>query len=314
MSIHVIKPGLCTTVQDAGRLGYQHLGVPVNGPMDVLAHSLANLMVGNRASSNTLEITLQGPVLRFDSRCLLAICGADLGAELNGMPLPVEQAVKVGPGSVLTFGKRVYGTRAYLGVHGGFRVSDVLGSGSTFRRGGFGGVQGRELKVGDSLAIASSFRNVPRVYLPAELHIDRARAGERFIRIVPGREWRFFSAHAQQALVGEPYRICNESDRMGYRLEGVPLELDAPLELLSETVTFGTLQVPPSGQPIVLMADRQTTGGYPKIAHVASVDLPLLAQRLPGEVVRFQMIELAKAQALAVRRARLIQSLENLHA
>lgn len=314
MSIQVIRPGLCTTMQDAGRLGYQHLGVPVNGPMDALAHGVANLLVGNPTATATLEVTLQGPTLRIDSGCLLAIGGADLGAEINGVSLAPGRAVKVAAGSLLTFGKRIHGARAYIAVHGGYLLADVLGSTSTFRRGGFGGVEGRELKAGDTLAIRSSFRNVPRVLLPTELQSDPASASERRIRVIPGREWRFFSAEAQQALVEQPYRISNDSERMGYRLTGAELKLDATLELLSETVTFGTLQVPPNGQPIVLMADRQTTGGYPKIAHVASVDLPLLAQRLPGEEVRFELIELAAAQALAVRRARLIQQLEALHA
>ena len=314
MSIHVIKPGLCTTVQDGGRQGYQHLGVPVNGPMDALAHGIANLLVGNPTATGTLEVTLQGPTLRFNARCLLAIAGADLSAALDGTPLTPGVAVKVAPGATLTFGKRVQGARAYIAVHGGFLLPEVLGSASTFRRGGFGGVEGRELKAGDTLAVTSSFRNVPRVVLPRELRTDIQAADGQAIRVIPGREWRFFTEQAHRALVQAPYRIANESERMGYRLAGAELELSAPLELLSETVTFGTLQVPPSGQPIVLMADRQTTGGYPKIAHVASVDLPLLAQRLPGEEVQFTLVELAEAQELAVRRAQLIQKLEALHA
>lgn len=306
MSILVIRPGLCSTVQDGGRLGYQHLGVPVNGPMDALAHALANLLVGNAADCDNLEVTLQGPTLRFDSACLLAIAGADLGARLDGVPLPPGQAVRVVAGTVLDFARRRHGARAYIAVHGGFQVPAVLGSRSTFRRGALGGVHGRELVAGDRLAVASSFRNAPRLQIPPALQPDPLLAAGMPIRLVPGREWACFTAEAQQALVAAPYLIGNDSERMGYRLAGAPLKLIAPLELLSEAVPFGTVQVPPSGQPIVLMADRQTTGGYPKIAHVASVDLPLLAQRLPGEEVRFELIDLAEAQALAVRRARLL--------
>ncbi|WP_226502264.1 biotin-dependent carboxyltransferase family protein [Pseudomonas sp. MWU16-30317] len=310
MSILVVRAGLCSTVQDVGRLGYQHLGVPVNGPMDALAHGLANVLVGNTLECSSLEVTLQGPTLRFDSACLLAIAGADLGARLDGVPLPPGQAVRIEAGTVLDFGKRVHGARAYLAVQGGYRVPAVLGSRSTFRRGGLGGVQGRELVAGDRLALASSFRNAPRVQIPAALQVDPLSAGERPIRLLPGREWSAFSAEAQRALVDSVYRIGNDSERMGYRLAGAPLTLLAPLELLSEAVPFGTVQVPPSGQPIVLMADRQTTGGYPKIAHVASVDLPLLAQRLPGDSVRFALIDLDQAQALAVRQARLLEAIQ----
>jgi len=307
MSIYVIKPGLCTTVQDAGRYGYQHLGVQVNGPMDSLAHSVANLLVGNRAACNTLEVTLQGPTLRFDSRCLLAIGGAELGARLDGVPLAPGRAVRVEAGTVLEFGRRVHGARAYIAVHGGYRLPAVLGSTSTARGGGFGGLEGRMLRAGDRLPVASSFRNAGAVTIPGSLQPEGA---QRPLRIVTGREWRFFSEAAQQLLLSEAYLIGNDSERMGYRLQGAALQLQEPLELLSEAVPFGAIQVPPSGQPIVLMADRQTTGGYPKIAHVASVDLPLLAQRLPGEAVRFRMIELEEAQALAVQRARLIERLE----
>lgn len=307
MSIYVIKPGLCTTVQDAGRYGYQHLGVPVNGPMDSLAHSVANLLVGNLAACNTLEVTLQGPTLRFDSRCLLAIGGADLGARVDGVPLEPGRAVRVEAGTVLDFGPRLHGARAYIAVHGGYRLPAVLGSISTARGGGFGGVEGRMLQVGDRLPVASSFRNARAMAIPRSLQPERA---ERPLRIIAGREWGFFSEAAQQLLVSEEYRIGNDSERMGYRLQGTALQLRQPLELLSEAVPFGAIQVPPSGQPIVLMADRQTTGGYPKIAHVASVDLPLLAQRLPGEAVRFRMVGLAEAQELAIERARLIAQLE----
>lgn len=315
MSIDVIKPGLCTTVQDAGRWGYQHLGVPVNGPMDVLAHSLANLLVGNLASCGTLEVTLQGPSLLFRTTTLLAIAGADLGAQLDGVPLPPGTAVKVQPGTLLSFAKRNHGARAYIAVGGGYMLPLVLGSSSTFRRGGLGGVNGRALLAGDVLQTRSSFRNLSRLQLQLQLPIalqpDPATMARSAIRVIPGREWQAFTEASQRALLSEPYRISNQSERMGYRLQGAPLALQAPLELLSEAVTFGTLQVPADGQPIVLMADRQTTGGYPKIAHVASVDLPLLAQRLPGEEVRFTLIAIEEAQRLAVERSRMITRLEN---
>lgn len=314
MSLEVLKPGLCTTLQDAGRTGHQQIGVPVNGAMDAQALQMANLLVGNRMDQGALEITLQGPTLRFDAGALIALAGADLGALLEGQALPPNQAVRVKPGAILTFGQRRCGARAYLAVAGGFHLGALLGSVSSNRRGGYPGMQGRALVAGDRLGFASCFRNAPRLVLPSALKRRIEREADRAIRILPGAEWAAFSEQAQQHLLGSEYRIGNDSERMGYRLEGAELALRTPLELLSEAVTFGTVQVPPSGQPIVLMADRQTTGGYPRIANVISADLPLLAQRLPGEAVRFQLTTLKDAQRLAVQRARLLLQLEREHA
>lgn len=313
MSLEILKPGLCTTFQDAGRTGHQHIGVPVNGPMDALAQQLANLLVGNPLDCSTLEMTLQGPTLRFDTGALIAISGADLGAKLNGDALPPNRSVRATPGSILEFGQRKNGARAYLAIAGGFTVEKVLGSASTYRRGAYNGVLGRALLAGDRLGFASCFRNAPRVLLPAALTRSIEREADAAIRVVAGREWDTFTEEARHNLLNGDYRIGNDSERMGYRLQGAELALAKPLELLSEAVTFGTVQVPPSGQPIVLMADRQTTGGYPRIANVISADLPLLAQRLPGEAVRFQLTTLEEAQRLAVKRARLLAQLEREH-
>ncbi|ATA21068.1 biotin-dependent carboxylase-like uncharacterized protein [Gibbsiella quercinecans] len=308
MSIQVIKPGLCTTLHDSGRYGHQHLGIPVSGPMDEVSHTVANLLVGNPGSCSTLEVTLVGPELLFQSRCLMAIAGADLSATLDGRAIQPGVAVRVEAGSILRFGQRISGARAYIAVHGGYLIPPVLGSCSTYRHGGFGGMAGRPLQAGDRIAIPSSFKNaLPRLPLPRSLRVDLLAAAP--IRVIPGREWRYFTEQAQQALTEKDYQISSASERMGYRLSGAALPLREPLELLSEAVAFGTLQVPPSGQPILLMADRQTTGGYPKIAHVISVDLPLLAQRLPGETIHFTWCDLHHAQALRTERARLLDSL-----
>ncbi|AIR91700.1 biotin-dependent carboxyltransferase family protein [Pseudomonas cremoricolorata] len=314
MSLEILKPGLCSTLQDTGRVGHQHVGVPVNGPMDALAQQLANLLVGNRRDAGVVEMTLQGPTARFDAAALIAIGGADLGATLDGEPLPPHRPVRAMAGSILAFGQRRFGARAYLAVAGGFTQDSVLGSVSTYRRGAYAGVLGRALQAGDRLGLASSFRNPPRIVLPSGLRRCIEREALSAIRLVPGGEWHAFTDQAQRTLLEAEYRIGNDSERMGYRLLGEPLPLLAPLELLSEAVTFGTVQVPPSGQPIVLMADRQTTGGYPRIANVISADLPLLAQRLPGEAVRFELTTLEHAQRLAVQRARLLVQLEREHA
>ncbi|GGK05483.1 biotin-dependent carboxyltransferase family protein [Pseudomonas matsuisoli] len=311
MTLRVLKPGLACTFQDLGRSGYQHLGVPVNGAMDADAHRLANALVGNTPDRATLEITLQGPELVFQVGAVIAIAGADLGATLDGEPLRPLRAARVRPGAVLAFGKRINGARAYLAVRGGYVLNDTLGSASTYSRGAYGGFAGRPIRRDDVIGIASGFANPPRVMLPRDTAPHAA--DDAPIRVVAGREWALFDTASQAHFLSTPYRIENESERMGYRLSGEKIMLQAPADMLSEAVGFGTIQVPPSGQPIILMADRQTTGGYPKIAHVISVDLPRLAQKLPGEDIHFALVDLDQAQALSLAHSARFAQLEDAH-
>jgi len=310
--IEVLKPGLISSFQDLGRWGHQPLGVPVSGAMDELAHRLANLAVGNDDNEATLEVTMMGPTLRFEHDAVLAWAGADLSPALEGVPVPPLAATAVRAGTTLQFGRRVSGLRAYLAVQGGYALAPVMGSTSTYARAGFGGHEGRMLRKGDRIALASAGAGP----VPAPLHDDeRLRrldgiAPDAPIRVLRGREWQQFAGPAQQVLLTQQWRIGAQSDRMGYRLEGATaLERAARGDILSEPVAFGTVQVPPDGQPIVLMAERQTTGGYPKIAQVASIDLPRLAQRAPGEYVRFAMIEIDEAQALLLLREQTLRAL-----
>jgi biotin-dependent carboxylase-like uncharacterized protein len=308
MTIKVIKAGLLSSFQDTGRHGFQHWGVPVSGVMDEAAHELCNLLVGNPRSFTTLEMTLQGPTLHFQAKALIALAGADLGATINGQPLKPGMALVVPANSLLSFGKREKGARSYLAVGGGFLLPTVMNSTSTNTRGRFGGLRGRALQAGDLIPICSSFANPPR--LASALGSTQREDDTQPIRVMQGREWAFFSEQARQDLLRGAYTLTGDSDRMGYRLAGEPLKLSTPCELLSESVAFGTVQVPPSGQPLVLMADRQTTGGYPRIAQVASVDLPRLAQMLPGDTLRFSLIDLHDAQKLFVERARSFRAME----
>ena len=317
MSIEVIKPGALSTFQDLGRTGYQHLGIPVNGVMDERAHRLANALVGNLPQSATLEITLMGPVLKFHHEAVIAISGADLGARIQGEPLALDQVAVVAAGSELSFGKRSAGLRAYLAVRGGFAVDAAMGSASTYTRGGYGGHAGRPLKKGDLLETgpyvqSSKLARLAQVAKSLSSAFDDAVAlpPDAPIRVIPGREWTYFSPHARQALEAAPYRISPQSDRMGYRLEGEKLELTEPREVVSEAVSFGSIQVPADGQPIILMADRQTTGGYPKIGHVCAVDLPRLAQKMPGETIRLKVVDLGTAQRLMLSQERSFAALE----
>lgn len=314
--IEVLHPGLQTQVQDAGRWGWQADGVPVGGAMDGWSHRVANLLVGQTEDAATLEILLQGPRLRFTQAACIALTGAELSPTLDGQPLPMGRRLWVAAGSTLAFGRRQAGLRACLAVAGGLDVPLVLDSRATYARGGFGGWQGRALQAGDRLPIGRAAARAPEglaqgfiaapapaLDLLAPLPDPSPQAITRML-VVEGDHWSAFAAADRQAFLAQTWRIGPQSDRMGYRLQGPALGAPALGELLSEGVTFGTVQLPPDGQPIVLMAERQSTGGYPRIAHIASVDLPLLAQCAPGQRLRFERIGLDAAQAMLLDRER----------
>lgn len=309
MSITVIKPGLQSSFQDLGRHGHQHLGVSVSGAMDARAHRLANMLAGNTDDHATLEITLSGPTLQFNTASCIAICGAPLSPMLNARAIPNNRPLIVKPGDTLAFGERTTGLRAYLAVYGGFDVPPVMGSRSTFLRGKFGGLDGRALRKDDELRLNRSLEGRDldalsdeiwkiKVYLPAILGLNMRHD----IRVMAGPHADRFTDTSLKQFFESAYRVSAQSERMGYRLEGPALALKEATQIVSEVTSFGTIQVPPDGRPIILMADRQTTGGYVKIGHVATVDLPLVAQTMPGESLRFQEITLAQAQQLDSQR------------
>jgi antagonist of KipI len=317
MSITVLKPGMLSTLQDGGRYGFQHLGVPVSGAMDYFSHRIANILADNKADEATLEITLRGPRLRFEHDALIALCGADLSPTINGVIAPEGKAVRVRAGAVLDFGDSVAGCRTYLAIHGGFDVPVVMGSRSTYDSARIGGLEGRALRRGDVLspglakstpypglarALAASKGSFAAPKWAVNQHIEKLGRSLQIVRILAGRHWDAFPAAARDALTAHEYRIASDSNRMGCRLEGSGVVAGGPAEILSEAVTFGTIQIPLSGNPIVLMADRQTVGGYPKIAEVVTVDLHLLAQLRPGDRLRFELVSLAQAQALWLKR------------
>jgi len=309
MSIQVIKPGLLSTFQDGGRHGQQHLGIPVSGAMDNRAHRLANLLVGNAEDQATLEITFGGPTLQFDAPACIALSGADLTPSVNGQPVANHRPLILRPGDQLAFGPRKSGLRAYLAVHGGVSLPSVLHSRSTYLRGGFGGLEGRALRKGDALALNAvlaaaglttleeALWNI-RIYLPATLGLQQRST----LRVLRSSHTGLFTRQALRALFSETFRVSSDSDRMGYRLQGPTLPLREPVQLLSEATSPGSIQVPADGQPIILMADRQTTGGYAKIGHIAWVDLPWVAQSMPGDTLSFSEISLDQAQALDMQR------------
>ncbi|WP_429499731.1 biotin-dependent carboxyltransferase family protein [Robbsia andropogonis] len=304
MTIDVVKPGMLSTFQDRGRYGHQHLGLSVSGAMDTLSQTLANVVLGNDENAPTIEITMLGPVLHFTEHAVIALCGADLSAEIDGIPVNQAEPTAVRAGERLTFGRRVHGVRCYLAIRGGFDAQIFMGSASTYLRGRVGGLDGRALKAGDTLRACSHEIDLPA--LPFESTVLNALLKDRIgdtVRVMPGREWDHFDDHARETLLGQPYTITTQSDRMGYRLEGPVLDRATKRDILSEAITFGAMQVPPNGQPIVLMAERQTTGGYPKIVQVIGADLGKLAQCAPGDTIRFELTDLRTAQNLLRERA-----------
>lgn len=314
----MLHPGVLTTVQDRGRTGHQHEGIPVSGAMDELSLRLANLLVGNEQGAAALEATLLGPTLRFDEQTLIAFGGADIGASADGTRIPSWRPVCLAAGTVVMSESALRGCRTYLAVAGGIDVPCVLGSRSTYARAALGGLGGRPLRRGDVVPFGVPSELSRRI---AAATLEGSRAGKvivgswgpaprlmpfygsgRPIRLIDGEHTNLLTAESIERLWTAEFRVGAQSDRMGYRLEGPTLELVRPVEILSEAVTFGTLQLPPGGSPIVLMADRQTTGGYPRIGEVASVDLPLVAQLKPGDRLRFRPVSLDEAQRLYLAR------------
>jgi antagonist of KipI len=292
--IEVLKPGVLTTVQDLGRIGCLGAGVPGGGAMDRLAARVANLLVGNPVSAAVLETTMAGPVLLFSADTLVAVCGAKFSG------VPAWQPFVLKAGETLSLAELDSGCCGCVAVAGGFAVPLVMGSASTCLRAGMGGLEGRALRKGDQLRIGTAGRAIPADV--ERWHISPtvlpAYSTQPVVRVVRGAQWDWFAEEAQYKLFEGRYSVLPKSDRMGLRLIGTQLILKEPREMVSEPVAFGSVQVPPEGQPIVLMADRQTIGGYPRIAEVVSVDLPLLAQLHPGDRLLFTLVSLEEAQAL----------------
>lgn len=313
MSLQIIKSGSFTTVQDLGRSGYQRYGVVVSGGMDDYALRAANLILGNDENDAVLEMTMQGPIIRFEHNTRISICGADFSATINGRNVPMWRPICVKAGSVLEFGYAADGCRTYLAVSGGIQLPPVLESRSTYVRGGMGGLSGRALQKEDTLPITkqldlrnASFGTKPfgieQWYLSQS--ILPVYSNHPVLRFIEGPEYKLFEDKSIEALMQEQFTIDPQSDRMGYQLKGHALRLKHPYEMLSEAVTVGTMQIPPSGDPILLLKDRQTTGGYPRIAQVITVDIPLLAQLKPHDTVRFQEVTHEEAEKLFIERER----------
>lgn len=295
MSITVLNPGLLTTVQDLGRVGYQQFGVSVSGVMDPRAAAIGNILVGNPQGEAVLECTLMGPQLKFETDEVIAVTGGDLSPTVDGQPVPTYAALAVKAGQTLRFGAPRAGCRAYIAFAGGLDIPLVMGSRSTYMKAAIGGFEGRKLQKGDALGLRAPVAGY------ANLH-QRAIAPEFVprpvytLRVVLGPQDDAFTPEGVATFLGSEYTVTNEFDRMGCRMDGPAIQHKNGGDIISDGIAFGAIQVPGSGKPILMGADRQTTGGYTKIATVISADFRLLAQLKAGDKVRFEAVSVQAAQ------------------
>ncbi len=309
--IIVESPGFLSTVQDGGRYGYQRYGIPPSGAMDEFAFQVGNILVGNERNAAGIEITLAGFSVKFDGDFEIAVTGADLNATVNGKKIETWRSTYVKRGDILKFERVNKNIRAYLCVNGGIDVPRIFGSRSTYMRMNMGGFQGRKLQKGDILPVGS----------PSSLSTSSMKVNDsilslvyspRNIRVIPGPENKLFSKKDLDLFFSSLYSITNQSDRMGYKLKGPSLNSKRiSHDIISNGIVKGAIQVPSNGQPIIMMAEHQTIGGYAKIATVISADISLLSHMKPADKIYFEKITLEEAHQLYCQIQNILESLEN---
>lgn len=303
MGFRVLKPGLLTTVQDLGRNGYQSQGFSVGGAMDARSLRLANLLLDNPEREAALEMTLLGPELEFTAPTFVSVTGGDFSPALNGKPAPMYAALRIRKGDVLSFGGARTGTRGYIAFAGGLDVPVVMGSRSTNLKSRVGGFHGRKLAAGDLVEERACRTHLPflraRRLPPPDFEQD-----DGVLRVIMGPQDGLFTREGIETFLHSEYTVTAESDRMGCRLDGPAVAAAGATDILSDGTVFGAVQVPASGKPIVLLADRQTAGGYAKIAAVITADLPRLVQKRMDQKIRFSEITVEQAQELLLQEAR----------
>ncbi|MFA9396794.1 MAG: biotin-dependent carboxyltransferase family protein [Clostridiaceae bacterium] len=325
MSITVLTPGILTTIQDCGRNGYQKHGVVVSGAMDTFSMRLANIVIGNDENEGVLEITLAGPSLKITKGNMIAITGANLSPTINDEKIPMGRPIYLNEDSVLKFGKCISGCRSYLSVAGGFDIPIFMGSKSTYLRGKIGGKDGRALKQDDVLEIGEKGEfslnlveklklfNDEESFVSVDWYVKNfivVNDEPTVIRVFEDRQYKNINKKSIDEFFNSNFSIDIKADRMGYRLNGPKIKLKENLEMISEEVSFGTIQIPPDGNPIILLADRATAGGYPKIAHVASFDILKLVQLKPFDKVQFKKITLKEAENLYLKREKYMEKIK----
>lgn len=294
MTLKVLNPGLFSTIQDLGRIGYQSYGFSTAGALDYRSHMLANHLLDNNLSDSTIEMTLRGGTYLVQGDTMIATAGAKMEFKINGEKRRIGRAYQAAKGDVLEFGYAVEGSRTYLAVNGGFWVSEVLGSHATHTRSGIGGFKGRPLKQHDILenTNVTKQRKMKRTQLSSF-------SDQTVLRVIPGYQYEQFTDKAKDNLINEDYKLTKDSDRMGFRLSGPRLDtISGDHDIISEPMQLGSIQVPKNGQPIILLNDRQTAGGYTRIGTIAQVDLPKLVQLKPGANIRFETIDVKEATRL----------------
>lgn len=316
MSLHIIKAGMSDTFQDEGRYGYQHLGINPGGAMDIVALKVANALVANAGKEAVLEMHFPAPAIVFESNAMIALSGGDFTATINGSIIPVNCPVVVKKKSELKFTRRAHGARTYLAVRGGYKLEQWLGSSSTNQLVKAGGYHGRPLQTGDWVAFnqTCNYEKVlngrHHVVLPFAASVKDLYS-KTPVKVLVGPQYGLLTKASSFKFTQALFTITNESDRMGYRLQSCNLHLSQPLSLVSSAVTRGTIQLLPGGQLIMLMADHQTTGGYPVVAQVISTDLPRLAQSPPGAAISFHLTDIQTAEALLCKQHRHLLQLQN---
>lgn len=289
----VLKPGFFTTVQDLGRYGYLKYGVPISGAMDSFSMVAANLLVGNSPNAACLEITLIGPEFQALADTQIAITGGRISVEINGEEASMWQTLTVHKGDFVSLGKVESGCRCYLSIRGGINTPMILGSRSTYVRGRFGGIEGRQLKTGDVIEGFSAPLLKAGFKMPESLMPNFTN--NFTVHVVLGPQADMFAERGIENFLSNHYKVTVESDRMGYRLEGPAIEHKGKAEIVSDALLPGAIQVPRNGKPIIIMKDAQTTGGYPKIAVVVTPDLDRLGQAKPNDTIKFSEITLKEA-------------------
>jgi antagonist of KipI len=312
MGLRIIKSGIADSIQDMGRYGYQQLGIPPGGVMDRIAAAIANTLVGNKIGEPLLEMHFPAATIFFESSMMIALTGADFGAQINGKEVLTNQPILVPTKAELRFTRHNKGSKVYLSVEEGFETNKWLGSSSTSFQTLKGGQEGRYLLKNDIL----HFKNKEDLEIDALTHLPwRASMAEFYtenqIDFLVGVEYALLEKISQTSMVTNLFKVSNQSNRMGYRLEGQALLLSSKKECLSSAVSFGTIQLLPNAQMIVLMADHQTTGGYPRIGHVASSSLPTLAQVSAGETISFKLVTQEEAETILLQQQQNLQQLQN---
>lgn len=315
MSFCITRQGIFDTVQDTGRYGYQHLGINPGGTMDRFSSRLANALLGKDLNAPVLELHFPAAQICFEKATVFTLCGADFAAEVNGQSIPMDQPVLVKENSVLKFSRCLKGARCYLATLQDAEWEIWLGSSSTHTRVRAGGYKGRALQSGDRI-FYKPFRALSPLLKGKEMDVLPWRSHEAVvfkneIEFIIGSEWHELTKESQQVFQQQWFQVGSESDRMGYRLAGQRLEVKEAGSLLSSAVNFGTVQLLPNGQLIVLMADHQTTGGYPRLAHVISAHLPVMAQKKPNDVIRFCLTDLATAERKLLRQEKYLKEIQN---